>query len=210
MEYITDINKLDLNKMYSYADYLLWQFQERVELIGGKIFKMSPAPTEQHQKISVKLIRCLLDHLTEKPCSLYHAPFDVRLPRKNKHDNKDIIAVVQPDIVVICDPSRIDEKGCLGAPDVVFEILSKSTLQKDLQEKYELYESSGVQEYWIVDPTALTIQVNVRNEEGKYIPGRLLTRGSIAKSSVLQGLVIDINTIFPQIVEEPVIEYQRI
>jgi len=210
MKQISDINQLDLNGLYSYADYLLWQFKERVELIKGKIFKMSPAPTEQHQKISIKMIKSLLFFLEGHPCSLYHAPFDVRLPAKNHSEEKEILTVVQPDIVVICDQSKIDEKGCLGAPDIVFEILSKSSLQKDLHEKYELYESAGVKEYWIADPSAFTIQVNILNEEGKYIPGRLLTRGDIARSCVLEGLEIDLNDIFPLIVEEPVMEYKRL
>lgn len=204
MKYIDNINALDLDKTYSYADYLLWQFKERVELIKGKIFRMSPAPTEQHQNISIKIIKSLLEYLDDNPCYLYHAPFDVRLPNMNAAADSEIFTVVQPDIVIICDPSKIDEKGCLGAPDIVFEILSTSTLQKDLHEKYELYQSSGVKEYWIIDPLATTCQINLLNDVNKYVPGRLLTRGDIARSATLPGLQIDTDTIFPPLsVEEP-------
>ncbi len=207
MNLITDINQLDTDKVYSYADYLLWRFSERVELIKGKIFRMSPSPSEVHQRISFNILKQLADYLNNNPCSVYHAPFDVRFPNKQKEGDKEIYTVVQPDIVIICDHNKIDEKGCVGAPDVVFEILSKSSSNRDLHEKYELYESSGVLEYWIVSPVANTIQINVLDDEGKYMPGKLLTSGDTAKSRVINGLVINIDNIFPNIVEEPMEPY---
>src|ERR1700761_3418608 len=118
-----ELADLDINKVYSYADYLKWNFKERVELIKGKLFKMSPAPNRMHQKLSVHITGHLWNYLRGNTCNLYSAPFDVRLPRKSANDT-DIITVLQPDICVICDESKLDDKGCLGAPDIVVEILS--------------------------------------------------------------------------------------
>ena len=105
------IADLDFSKEYSYADYVKWTFEERLELIGGKIFKMQPAPNRAHQKLSWEMARVLSVYLKGKSCEAYTAPFDVRLPGKSAND-KYILTVVQPDICVICDPSKLDEKGC--------------------------------------------------------------------------------------------------
>jgi Uma2 family endonuclease len=111
---ITDISVLDINKKYSYAEYLKWQFKERVELIKGKIFKMTPAPSRRHQKYSFNLGLELGKYLEGKSCDIYSAPFDVRFPI-GEGDEKTY-TVVQPDICVICDKNKLDEKGCVGAP----------------------------------------------------------------------------------------------
>ena len=125
--------ELDLTQFYTYADYLRWQFEERVELIKGKIFKMS-APNRIHQKISGYIFVAVANHLAGKQCEVYSAPFDVRIPRKTKED-KDIITVVQPDISVICNKAILDFKGCLGAPDIVAEILSPGNNKIKLKNK---------------------------------------------------------------------------
>lgn len=130
MKPITDISQLDFKKQYTYADYLTWRLSERVELIKGWIYKMSPAPKRRHQKISWRLERCVDDFLKNKQCEIYHAPFDVRL-KKNKDREGEINTVVQPDICVICDLEKLDDAGCLGAPDLIVEILSDSTAKKD-------------------------------------------------------------------------------
>src|SRR6185503_18824286 len=130
------LSDLDISKTYTYADYLKWTFDERLELIKGKIFKMSPAPGSLHQRISLRLARWIGNYLDGNPCEIFTAPFDVRLPRKSK-DDKDILTVVQPDICVICDVNKVDEKGCLGAPDLVVEILSPGNNKKELKNKYE-------------------------------------------------------------------------
>ncbi|MFK8376799.1 Uma2 family endonuclease [Capnocytophaga canimorsus] len=163
---ITDINQLDLNKTYSYADYLLWRFKERVELFRGKILKMSPAPSTKHQTISGNLHFELRLYLKEQKCKLFSAPFDVRIPKQSLED-KDIFSVVQPDLCIICDLSKLDERGCIGAPDLVVEILSPSNSKKEMKEKFQLYEESGVKEYWIIDPNQESVLVNVL-ENGKY------------------------------------------
>lgn len=187
---------LDLTKTYTYADYYRWKFDERVELIKGFIFKMSPAPGRMHQKISIKFAQRLSNFLEGKKCEVYHAPFDVRLPRKSKKD-EDIITVVQPDICVVCNPEILDEKGCLGAPDLIIEILSPGNSKKEIKNKYNVYEESGVREYWIVDPTHQTLQVN-KLVHGKYQPQRALTAGDIITTDVLPGFSMDLTDIFPE------------
>ena len=123
---VTDINDLDLTKRYTYNDYLTWQFDEMVELIRGRVFRMSPAPLSAHQLISMEISGQIYDYLKGKKCKVVTAPFDVRLPLPpDRQTDAKIDTVVQPDICVICDLSKIDRRGCLGAPDWVIEILSK-------------------------------------------------------------------------------------
>ena len=201
MEFITDINQLDLNKQYTYSDYLTWRFNERVELMLGKIFKMSSAPPSQHQFISATLIIEIGSFLKKKDCKVFSAPFDVRLPITNKNGEPN--TVVQPDLCVICDSAKIVKKGCDGAPELVVEIISESTVQRDLHEKYELYEKSGVKEYWIVHPNDKTLSVFLLDDNGKYVPTKPLTYGDMVGSSVLKGFELDLNEVFQDIVEEP-------
>jgi Uma2 family endonuclease len=163
---ITSISQLDLNKKYTYADYLTWQFDEMVELIKGKILRMSPAPLRRHQRISLILTSELYNFFKNKKCEVYEAPFDVRLI-KNK-ENGQIETVVQPDICVICDLDKLDELGCVGSPDLIVEIVSKSSKKRDYHDKFDLYEENGVLEYWIVDPDAKSVDVFVLEDE-KYI-----------------------------------------
>ena len=118
---ITNINQLDLKGSYTYADYLLWHFKERVELIKGKIFKMSPAPSSFHQDISWNLSREIDKVFRKTSCKMYAAPFDVRLINfKESTADNQITTVVQPDLCVICDRNKIDANGCIGAPDLIF------------------------------------------------------------------------------------------
>jgi Uma2 family endonuclease len=203
---ITDINQLDLDKKYNYAEYLTWRFKERVELIMGKIFKMSPAPTATHQGVSMLIVGAFFNYLKGKSCRVFHAPFDVRLSKTSSTSDKDVETVVQPDICVICDLAKIDEKGCNGAPDLIVEITSKSSVQKDLHEKYELYEQVGVKEYWIVYPTEKSLTVFIL-ENGKYIPSKPMTTGDIVRSNVLPDLNLDLEEIFQDIVQEPQEDY---
>ncbi len=184
---------LNLNLVYTYADYLKWTFAERVELIKGKIFEMS-APSRTHQDLSTFIHGELYDYLKHKNCKVYSAPFDVRLPRKSK-DDKDIITVVQPDICVICDKSILDAKGCLGAPDIVVEILSPSNNVTELRNKYDIYLEAGVKEYWVVSPQDQTFLVYTL-ADGKYIPSRLMVAGDTMTSSVLEGFSLDLKALF--------------
>lgn len=159
---ITNIDQLDLAKNYTYADYLTWMFQERLELFKGKIFKMSPAPSTYHQKVSRDLTGILWNSFKGHPCNLFVAPFDVRLlnNKKSKNDT-DIYTVVQPDLCVICDESKIDTRGAIGAPELMIEILSPGNSKKELRYKYELYQEAGVLEYWLVNPVDKAIFIYI-------------------------------------------------
>ena len=194
------IEEPDLFGTYTYADYLTWTWDEMTELIRGKIYKMSPAPTSTHQKVSRELFLQIGNFLKGKKCQLFSAPFDVRLPslKKGKKD-KEIITVVQPDLCVICDPSKIDERGCIGAPDWIIEILSPHTSAKDLREKFDVYEEAGVKEYWVVHPQEQTILVYTLDENGKY-KGILkpYVRTDRISPLTLPNLTIDLEQVFPQ------------
>lgn len=176
---------------YSYADYLSWDMEEMVELINGKVFKKAAAaPRRIHQWLAGNLYTELNQFLKGKKCQAYIAPFDVRLPVKSKRDDK-IYTVVQPDICVVCDSEKLDDRGCIGAPDLVVEVLSPGNKQLELQHKYEVYESSGIKEYWIMDPDSQTLLIYTL-KDGKYQASRLMTTGDKAKSSVLEGFELDL------------------
>jgi len=189
---------LDLNKVYSYADYLLWKIDERIELIKGKIFPMSPAPSTNHQIISGYLYYELYDLLDDKDCRVFSAPFDVRIPTTTTEDSA-VVTVVQPDICVVCDPAKLDSKGCLGAPDLVVEILSPSGNKKELQDKYLLYQDAGVREYWLVSPQDRTVLVYTLNN-GLYFASRLMTDGDVAKSALIEGFSLDLSAMFERMI----------
>jgi Uma2 family endonuclease len=203
MPEITNINQLDFSKSYTYADYLTWSFQERVELILGKIIRMSPAPGSKHQQISIALGSAIYNFLKRKSCKVFTAPFDVILPVTPGLAN----TVVQPDISVVCDLTKITDKGCNGAPDLVVEVVSKSSVARDLHEKYRLYEKAAIAEYWIVQPEDRTLVIFLLDAQGKYQPSKPLTKGDVAKCSVLPGLEIDLNELFVDLVEEPETDY---
>ena len=189
---------LDFSKDYTYADYLKWTFEERLELIKGKLFRMSPAPSRLHQDLSWIIAGELFAYLKGKSCKAYTAPFDVRLPRKSK-DDKDIITVVQPDICVIYDPAKLDDKGCLGAPDIVVEILSPGNNKKELANKYEVYEESGVKEYWMITPTEKVFFQYTLNKDGRYISSRPLTEGDAVITPILPGFALNLDELFGQL-----------
>lgn len=191
------LSDLDVTKTYSYADYLKWTFDERLELIKGKIFKMSPAPGSVHQIISGAIFNALYNYLKGKPCKVFAAPFDVRLIRKSI-DDKDIITVLQPDICVICDPKKIDAKGCIGSPDIIVEILSPGNNKKELKNKYEVYEEAGVLEYWIIHPTEKTF-LKYTLIEDRFLPSRLLTMGDEVTTAILPGLIISLDELFAEV-----------
>ena len=196
---ITKFSDLDLSKSYTYKDYLTWQFKERVELILGKIFKMSPASQSDHQHVSAVLSGQFYNYLKGKECKFFASPFDVRLPVTNKKN--EVNTVVQPDLCVICDPTIIDAKGCDGVPDLIVEIISKSSVDRDLHEKYDLYQECGVKEYWILHPNDKTLVIHTL-EGGQYKPSKMLTRGDFARSKVLPGLEVDLTEVFEDVVYE--------
>ena len=157
---ITNINQLDpINGLYTYAEYLLWKFEERVELLKGKLFKMS-APSPAHQVVQSNLNIELGLYFRNQKCQIYPALFDVRLPAKGETGDA-IHTVVQPDLCVVCDRTKIDSRGCIGAPDLVIEIISPGNSKKELKQKFKLYEEAGVREYWVIHPTEEYVIVNV-------------------------------------------------
>lgn len=146
------------DNVYTYADYLSWPENESWELIDGVPVDMSPAPGRKHQKILGEMYRQVSNFLVGKTCDVYPAPFDVRFGREGETD-EHIKTVLQPDISVICDLSKLDDNGCLGAPDLVIEIVSPATVRKDMREKFAIYEKYGVKEYWIVHPVDQTVMI---------------------------------------------------
>lgn len=188
------LSKEQVGGHYTYADYLTWQMDEMVELIKGKIFKQVAAPRVSHQRIAGLIFTRLFLHLEKRQCEAFIAPFDVRLPVKSKR-NEDIDTVVQPDICVVCDPDKIDELGCVGAPDLVVEILSPGNNKKELQNKYEVYKESGVKEYWIIHPNECTLIIYTLIE-GKYQTSRIFTHGDKVASQAVEGFTLDLEEVF--------------
>ena len=190
--------ELDLKKRYSYADYLTWMDNVRRELIEGFI-KLMAAPRDIHVEVCLNIIGNLWTILKKNKghCKVRHAPFDVRFPKNGETANDKIYTVVQPDISVICDLSKLDEDGCLGAPDMIVEVLSPSTFKKDWNEKFFLYEAHGVKEYWIVHPKDKSVHVFLLQDDGKYNAGVLYERKGTVPVHIFDGYLIDLDDIFP-------------
>ena len=191
---ITNINQLDFSKQHSYADYLVWKFEERVELIKGWIFKMA-APNRAHQTMAGRLYLRMGNHFETHSCNLFFAPFDVRLTRKDAANNT-VTTIVQPDLCVICDNEKLDKQGCVGAPDLVVEILSPGNSKKEMKQKFEIYEESGVREYWIIEPTEKFVFIYVLNENGKFYGLKPLTEDELLVSTIFPELQFELLPIF--------------
>jgi len=192
---ITDISQLDLTKTYTYADYLTWRMDEFVELIKGKVCRMSPAPRVRHQKISFRLNTLIGMAIRGGSCQGFAAPFDVRLTRATPNGDAQITTVVQPYLCVICDPAKLDEFGCLGAPDWIIEILSPGNTAHDSKTKFDLYEENGVREYWMVDPGLKNVVVCVLEGEKYRIHGEFFEPGPIVVHT-LPGVALEWTEVF--------------
>lgn len=179
---------------YTFADCLTCGENERIEIINGEAFMMAP-PSRVHQKISGEIFRQLANYLEGKRCEVYSAPFGVRLFEQAGDAPEDVDTMVEPDVSVVCDRSKLDEHGCKGAPDLVVEILSPSSLRHDQLVKLGLYQRAGVQEYWIVNPEDKTIRVMLLNS-GILQPHEVYTRDDIARVNVLEGCFIDLGKVF--------------
>ncbi|MDR0589750.1 MAG: Uma2 family endonuclease [Spirochaetaceae bacterium] len=175
---------------YTYADYLSWDGEERYEIIDGEASMMAP-PSRLHQEISRELMGSFWEFLKGKPCKVYAAPFAVRLnPLPDKRDD----TVVEPDLAVVCDPAKLDDYGCNGAPDLIVEILSPSNTRYDRIVKFQKYREAGVREYWILDPVEKSLMVNVlKNNE--YVASAY-EETAVVPVTVLPGLEIDLKTVF--------------
>jgi Uma2 family endonuclease len=188
---------LDIKKHYTYADYLTWQDNQQRELVNGFIRMIDP-PNTRHQEISMNLsleLYGLIKRYYKGKCEVFYAPFDVRLPKNGEKENHLIDTVVQPDICIVCDHSKVDEKGCLGVPDFIVEIQSPSTDKYNLNEKFNLYETIGVHEYWIITPVEKTVQVFILQSDGKYDEGTLYETGKVPVY-ILEEIKIDTKDIF--------------
>lgn len=187
---------LPARKRCTYADVLTWDESERIELIYGDPVMMSP-PSRSHQEISGALFSKLYNYLLGKKCNVYHAPFGVRLFEREEDNPFNVDTFVEPDLTVVCDPSKLDDAGCKGAPEMVVEILSPSTQRHDRLTKFNLYQRAGVQEYWIVDPVSRTVSVHLL-EDGSYHSPAVYTSDSSVPVSVLEDCTIDLTTVFPK------------
>ncbi len=197
---ITQLSQLDPDGTYSYADYLTWQLDESVELIKGKIMAMSPAPNVKHQRIALKLLRPIDNYFLRKSCEVFMAPFDVKLydRRKSLLTNREAFSVVQPDLCVICDQDKLTEQGCDGAPDWIIEILSPGNNRREVRLKYDLYEESGVTEYWLVFPYEQIVQQFVLDDSSKYQLRALYPGNETAAPHLFPDLQIDLNDVFAE------------
>lgn len=204
MANITELSQLDLNQTYSYADYLTWRLKDAVELIKGKIMLMSPAPNVGHQRISADINGMLYNYFKNKKCQFFAAPFDVRLYDRKKSilKSQEIYTVVQPDLCVICNPELLDKQGCNGAPDWIIEILSKGTAKRDTQIKYQLYQESGVREYWQVFPEAQAVYQFVLDDNGQYQLKNMYAEDDKAVPSLFPDLAIDLAELFAGCVDD--------
>jgi len=154
------------NHYHTYGEYLTWPEEVRYELIDGVAYLMAPAPTDRHQSLLGELYLQIGNALRDNPCRVRLAPYDVRLPKGDEAD-EDIDTVVQPDLSVICDKGKIDQRGARGAPDWIIEILSPSTASHDQVRKLRLYERAGVLEYWLLHPIDQVVTI-YRMQEGRY------------------------------------------
>ncbi len=180
---------------YTFADCLTWGESQHIEIINGEAVMMAP-PTRIHQEILMELSRQLANFLEGKKYKVYPAPFAVRLLEKDGDAPDDVDTMVEPDISVVCDHDKLDEYGCKGAPDLVVEILSPSTQRNDRLTKFNLYQRTGVREYWIVDPENKNIQVFLLDGNALH-PHEVYSEKDIAKVSVLDGCFIELSKVFP-------------
>ena len=183
------------NKVYTYYDYLNFPNDEFVEIIDGKIFAMSPAPSRIHQELIMEISAELRNYIKSNKgqCKVYPAPFDVVLINENENEN-DSKNIVQPDISVICDKNKLNDKGCFGSPDVFVKIVSKFNPGNDYVKKLYLYEKYKVKEYWIVNPMKKNILVYTLTESGYNQPD-LYTFNDKIKVNIFNNLEIDFNGI---------------
>lgn len=184
-------------QQFTYGDLCTWPEGERWELIDGIAYDMSPTPSKTHSDLSGELFFAFMSYLRGKPCKVYAAPFDVRLP-DGKESDSVVKNVVQPDILVVCDEKKLDEKGCRGSPDLIIEILSPGTASKDCIQKRNLYEQHGVKEFWTVDPTNRLVHVYILGSDGQYGKPAVFTDCGMVTVSIFDDLKINLREVFPR------------
>jgi Uma2 family endonuclease len=186
-------------RRFTYADYRRWPADERWELIDGIAYAMGPAPLRWHQKVLGNIFHQVAAALEGANCEAYIAPFDVRLPGADHADAADtneatddaLDTVVQPDLSVICDPAKLDDKGCRGAPDWIVEVLSPATASYDHITKRALYERAGVREFWLVHPTDHIATLYRQVAPERFGAAEIIDLSGHTAVSILPGVVID-------------------
>jgi Uma2 family endonuclease len=181
---------------YTYADLLEWDDDVRYELYSGHPVALA-SPSDVHQRIFTALLLQIGNYLEGKRCTVYPAPFDVRLFEENGERPEDVDTVVQPDLMVVCDPNKVDRRGVHGAPDLVIEILSDSTRRNDRLVKYSLYQRAGVWEYWIVDPVSRVVSVYTL-EEGAYHAAATYAADAQVPVGLWEDFSVDLTKVFPE------------
>ena len=191
-EPIVSYGMLDESREYTYAEYLNWKFKERVELIHGRIRKMSPAPSWKHQRSSRILSQGMDAYFENHACEVFYAPIDVCLAVPSKKKNT---TVIQPDVCVLCDLTKLDDHGIVGTPDLIVEILSPGNIKHDIDTKFELYQEASLPEYWIVNPMERNIIVYTLRD-GAFSGSKIFTEGENALSKHFEGLEVTVEKVF--------------
>ena len=186
----------EIKKQYSFADYLTWPEDERWEIINGEAY-MQAAPTPLHQEVLGGIFVQLHNFFGGKDCKVFPAPFCVRLTDIIEVPDEAVNIIIEPDITVVCDQSKIDAKGCQGVPDLIVEIISPSSVKRDRFEKFNLYETAGVKEYWLVEPEARLVSAFTLLENKKYGRPEIFAEDGTITVNTFPGLTIDLSLIFP-------------
>lgn len=189
------------NRLFTYRDYLNWPDNERWEIIDGVPYNMTPAPSANHQRVLGEFFTAFKLYLRGKPCEVFIAPFDVRLPLEQESD-EETSTVVQPDLTVVCAPEKIDRRGCKGSPDLVIEITSPSTMHKDMKHKLNRYENAGITEYWIVHPEGKTVVVYRLDTDRRYGRPQIYADGESLPVGIFPDFTLDLKEIFVSITGE--------
>jgi Uma2 family endonuclease len=177
-------------QLHTYADYLIWSATYGNELVDGIAYvREPPSPSRLHQEIVGEIHRQIANSLQGKPARVYVAPFDVRLPKHGDADDQ-IDTVVQPDLLIVCDLQKVDDRGVRGAPDWIAEVLSPSTATYDRTRKLSVYERAGVPELWLVDPIDGTVTI-FRIAAGHYTQPVVLPLSGQTAIKAVPGISID-------------------
>ena len=186
------------NRKYTYADYLSWSEDERVEIIDGDPYLLA-SPSRIHQKVLSELHRQIANFLVGKECEVYPAPFHVVLDLEgNVSNEEDIQNVFEPDITIVCDTSKLDDAGCKGTPDMIVEVISPSTARRDKIVKFNKYEQAGVKEYWIIEPQEKIVSVFTLEENRRYGRPNLYTNEDQVKVTIFDDLIIDLKMVLSE------------
>jgi Uma2 family endonuclease len=190
---MSDPAELETGKnRHTYADYLGWETDKRYELMDGIAYMMA-SPSAIHQRICMELSVQFGSFLRGKPCQVFAAPFDVRLfPEEDKSDD----TVLQPDLLVVCDKTKISAGSCDGPPDLIIEVLSPSNTQVEILKKFNYYLDAEVREYWVVSPELKTVQVHIF-DQGHFLT-IMYDKNKIIPVSILPGLNIDLKNFWEE------------